>query len=254
MSALFNIIDRNHLKEANSFSEELFGKPMEDLSPSENLKLFTAACTEGVFSVVKFCLEPEEPINIIPLSYVRSGFRQACINGHLYIVKWIHTVSTNLEGFRTACSFNKIDIIKHLLLINPEFYNDKLSFKYALNGGHLDLIKFLISKGADFHIFDFNDEIRYYQDVKANRYIFNLDKIYFRKYFDINENFHLACSEGNISMLKFLYYEVKGVDLRYNGDCFIIEVYNTHPKLSDWLISLDREYYEKFIAEQYNDD
>lgn len=156
-------------------------------TPDQWASLFIDCCDYGDFDAVKRLCGPQFRSIADPHYNHDQGFRWACENGHLDIVKFLST-SDELQAsghslvdihaddehaLRWSCHNGHLEIVQFLttspLLLSltspPDIHaNDDQSFQWACENGHLEIVKFLTTSaelrraGCDFaNIHGFND-------------------------------------------------------------------------------------------------
>lgn len=112
--------------------------------------IFEKACRAGKLEMVKMISKNSENLN--------HGMACACAHGHLEIVKFLVSVGADdlNIGFKSACGQANLEIIEFLTSkgINTGTLNSELLL--ASSWGHTELMKLLISKGAN----NFNKALR----------------------------------------------------------------------------------------------
>lgn len=114
-------------------------------------EFFIDCCEHNNFEAIKRIVN--DGFNII--HYNEWGFRLACQYGHLDIIKFLINSRNVLDiyaydenGFRWACLNEHLEVIKYLMsLTNPpdiHIVND-LGLQNACLKGHLEIVKYLIN-------------------------------------------------------------------------------------------------------------
>ena len=108
------------------------------------------ALSNNRLNVAKFLIDRGADIEII----YNAAFSDACSFGHLNVVKFLVKCGMNIHHYyedasiAIACQFGHFNIVKYLVEIGANIYAyDHIALRMALTGNHVNVAKFLISKG-----------------------------------------------------------------------------------------------------------
>lgn len=204
-------------------------KLLLNFSISLNLKkdnnfIFRYACEKGSYDISQYIFN----LGYVDFSYNNyEAFYKACYSNNVQLVSWLYTAHlpnqinfhyNDDELFKNCCKKNLIEIV--MLLISFTTFNIKIDplfddkcthehpFHYFCRYGYIDLAKIYIT--------------RYNYDISSNT----------------NEAICLACQEGHLDMVKWLYEA--GADITYpNNWCLGICITKDYLHILKWIKSLD---------------
>lgn len=177
-------------------------------------EIFENVCSLGYLKIAKRLYRIKNSNKNKNNHKITLGFINACKSGNLKLVKWLYNVSTkngtpidihlcNEEAFRNACIMGHIDIAFWLFQLGIDsgsmikVSHIRKDFLYhILNNGHVGILKWLI------------DTIRIYKIPHESLF----EAKYWFGYFII------ACKNGNIHEMKWLYKMIKN-DNNCNIEC-----------------------------------
>jgi len=158
-------------------------------------------------------------------------FQKSCYHKelNLYLLKY------NYVKFNKICEFGYLNLLKAYLR-NDVKKDYNMAFPAAIEYGHLDLVKYLISQN---NVTKINENSLFEEAIKNNqisiaKYILSL---YTDVKIDINHALWFAVSYGRFDMVKYLVSI--GADVRYNNYWAIEEaVSDGHIEILKYLVSL----------------
>lgn len=174
-------------------------------------------------------------------------FNYVCEYATLTIFDWFITnanINITDDHLILACSGNNIPIINKLLSynLNINAKNGRCLLNAVINN-NLELVMFLVSKGADIHIDDDNafctacslesPDIAKWLYQQGNVNIYTID----------NYSFFFAISRDRLETVKWL-YEIGNFDIRDSDDIYFKEACKKNNiNVATWLCEIVNEYY-----------
>ncbi len=107
-------------------------------------KVFTYAVRNGHLEMAK------DIYNVYPITGLCTYgcFRDACIRGHLDVVKWLVQVNPSLKidiiSFGYACKRGNLELAKWMIGYNPYIVPTSIEFHDVSKLGHLEFAKWLL--------------------------------------------------------------------------------------------------------------
>lgn len=174
--------DLNHVMQLNYFDRDLAHSLIcGDTTPLDNHQEFPGEFQPGEYLHAASMLGHYEIvaqlINRGADPYMESRYGTpleiACRNGHLSVVRQLHTSGVDVHqkgkeiwdsGIYAACQKGHLDIVQYILSSNPEVLTQKtegfpdgcILFYAACKNGHVGVAKLLIEKGIDIDALVFN--------------------------------------------------------------------------------------------------
>ena len=116
------------------------------------------ASRNGHLDIVKFLISKGADLH----GCFEEPLIEACSNGHLDIVKFLVFKGANIENSlfldfnKCTKSFGYLDMVSFVISIGDRSIDNPNNgaLKHAVDAGHLEIIKFLITQGGDIHEFD----------------------------------------------------------------------------------------------------
>jgi hypothetical protein len=118
---------------------------------------FQSACCYGRLKEIRMLMVKNIRTPTIKLNIHANdeeGFRYACQNGHLEVVKYLmkqedkpNIHAYNEGGFRWACFYGHLEVVKYLMSLDnkPNIHaNNEFGFQLACHNGHLEVVKYLV--------------------------------------------------------------------------------------------------------------
>jgi hypothetical protein len=249
---ILNIMENIHSKEDMSFRYACMKNDIEeckiltyhDVDLSIGFKL---ACVNGHLDICHYILEVDA-LNSIDIKDDIILFYQACLYGNLEMAKWLYENQSNInifEAFRCACSTGQINICKWLYNIdntivkNPSFCT---LFKFVCNKGN-KIYEWLYEIGINEISTTIMNEI--FSIACSNGYI-NVIKWLYTKctIYNIEQNFTKACEAGHLSICEWLYETFK-INIRAKHDFIFRQTCQAGQlKIAQWIMKV--EPYTKF--------
>jgi len=184
---------------------------------------FRQACIKGHLDIVKLLIKTIPSINVTYKNNI--VFRLSCFHGHMNIVKWfmentdVDIHSNQNHAIQWACEHNHSEIVK-LLMSHISF--EKTTFKSSHNQYRKQL---LFNKCM--YILIIHDRIELLIWFYEN---YDLE-------YQLNNYFALACENGKLSICKYFITNIKCEKIYQS--CFSATCCHGHFDVVQWLISID---------------
>ena len=143
---------------------------------------FIVACKGNDLNKIK------QMIQMIHMVDMNEGFRWACIFGHIDVVKYLVSLGVDIhaieeEGFRWACHNGHIDVVRYLVQ-NTDIdihAKNEYSLMWAWWNGHIDVVRYLVNFMQCVKYRKLNKISQfmpdtYYQWTRKNTYFINVGK------------------------------------------------------------------------------
>lgn len=190
----------------------------------ENCDVFINSCLNGHLNIVIWL----HSIGIInPKRFNCCAFRFSCRNGHLLVAKWLFEEgyadihANNDEAFRFSCQFDHLETAKWI---------------YEVGGGKLNIH----AKNDDALVSSCKNGL-----LEVVKWLCSLDK-FNSKSINVGNAFIYSCMNGHLELAKWLYNN-NIIDIRLCGKtAFINSLYNDKIHVVMWLFNLN------FLTDPYD--
>ena len=166
---------------------------------NSSIELFRHECSNGNLASVQFVVQEQKLF--MRQDILNDGLMIATENEHLNIVRFLFLKGArrHRKAFYCSCAYGWLEIVKFLF---SQDYDLDDALQHACENGHIDVIHFLLEKGAD----DFERALNYaceggHFDI-ANFFISKIQNN--GEQIDWNNNLEWACEGGCFKLVKLI--------------------------------------------------
>jgi hypothetical protein len=184
-------------------------------------------CKYGHLNLLKWSYEHRTTFGIYYDIDVIFGI--SCMYGRFDIAKWLYELGANIHTdddnvFMTSCLYGESEIA-HWLNQESNGYNQNIynrALKASCQGGHLDIVEWLVSLGADIH-------------------------------YDNESPFIAGCENGHLEIAKWL--QKQGANIHANNDAALeASLEEGQIQIVEWLYSLTNAHTDDTKIHEYRCD
>lgn len=216
-------------------------------------KAFQGAVTNGYLHIAKYLIRRHPNKDLLRLD--NYYLTQACVGGHLDLVKYLSSLGADFRGLYdkdalgNAAANGHLSIVKYLVSLDKRIFLDmNYALQLAAGEGHLDIVKYLMSSGAQIITEDegpFTDEnegpfitaaanghfhvVKYFVDIFMKTDVTVADVA--------RDGLIPVASNGHLDMIKYL--QSLGVDANIvKNDCLYCAALYGHIDTVKYFVSL----------------
>lgn len=201
---------------------------------------FKIACTHGQIDIANRLIQDTRFDDYM----YDAGFENACRNGHLTLAKWIYGLcqpTVKMSLYFKVCQAGHLHVLQWFSTLdtvsNQCFNTYEISLNLACSSGHLDIVKWLVSEGANPNIdccYPFRKACQA-GHLHVAQWLLSGD-LRFIPSFTLDVLFTQVCGEGHIKVAQFLKEKFPRIDVHALGNSpFADAIRDGHVEIAQWL-------------------